>query len=296
MKVLDFFKQFPWNPQVKKPSTLPLLKMGSTDKFYIEILHKQLLLKGASAKKLSNDIASDSFEADTLSEVLRFQTTHLGPDNEILDADGKVGSETWWALFDESNQKLNLSPKSSEILSKDRLAILNVAEAEHAKGAREIPTGSNWGGEVSKYLKFVNIGPNPWCLAFCQWVTFEALKNLPWKNKGALVSAFWALCKKLGFAFTIKEYSPIPGDFFVIINKNGTGHIGIVTNVNSATTATQFNAIEGNSSDRVAKRLRNVGSNNHIGYINMYGDSKNRPNFSVGLVDKVDNSGLSQTR
>jgi hypothetical protein len=97
-------------------------------------------------------------------------------------------------------------------------------------------------------------------------------------------------------AFKVNKYSPIPGDFFIIVHGDDTGHIGIVSAVDSATNCKIFNTIEGNSGDRVALRERRVGADSHIGYINFYGDSNNRPKFNIGLSNNSSNDGLDKTR
>lgn len=295
--LLDFFKSFAWKTPDKLPKTLPLIKIGSKDKYYLDMIHKQLIVSGTSPQSLSDDVSSGVFGQQTKNAVIYFQQTHLGPDKENLSADGIVGNHTWWALYNSNGapQKLNLQPQQTNVTG-NRAKVLNVAITEHQKGVAEIPLGSNWGDGVSKYLQYIGIGPNPWCCSFCSWVVFTALGSLPWKTKMAHVETFWNLAKKLGMAFNVDAYSPVPGDFFVIVHKDGSGHIGIVSAVNSATKCTKFNTIEGNSSDRVALRERVPGNDSHIGYINFYGDDKNRPSFSVGLSDKVSFDGLDKTR
>ncbi len=298
MNFLDFFKSFPWREESPKPSTFPILKRNSRDKYYLDILHKQLILAGGNAKNLASDMAEDFFGDETYREVIRFQQTHLAPDKSALDVDGIIGPDSWWALFnfDGEEQRSNLKPEVVTNVSSDRLKVIKIALQQHANGTKEIPKGSNWGDGVTKFLKFCGLGPNPWCLAFVQWVVFEALKNLPWKSKTAHVKTFWQVCDKLGFAFKVKNYSPIPGDLFVIIHSDGTGHIGIISNVNSQTQATRLNVVEGNSGDRVALRERIPGQNSHVGYINFYGDQNKRPNFSTSMSEVTSSDEISKTR
>lgn len=298
MSLLDFFKTFPWNPDKAKPSGLPTIKRNNKDKYYLDILHKQLVSSGSDPKKLSMDMLEDFFGDETYKAVVAFQQTHLGPDNNVLDVDGIVGPDTWWALFnfDGDSQRNFLATSVSPTIENERAKVIKVALKEHSKGSREIPKGSNWGGEVSKYLKFCGIGPNAWCLAFVQWAVFEALKRLPWKRKETRVQTFWDLCLQLNIGFKVNNYSPIPGDLFVIVHKDGTGHIGIISNVNSETKASKLNVVEGNSGDRVALRERIPGQNDHVGYINFYGDSKNRPRFNTDLAQKVSFEELGKTR
>lgn len=298
MNFLDFFKNFPFKKAQPLPKKLPLLKIGSTDTYYVNLLHKQLISSGTSPKSLANDIPSSSFSQETKNAVIEFQQTHIDSDKRNLAVDGIVGDSTWWALFnyDSESQRIGLEKITQTSLSGNRSKVLSVAWGEYNKNIKEVPSGSNWGPDVSKYLKFIGIGPNAWCCAFAQWCVYTALGSLPWKTKGAHVATFWRLAKKLGMAFEYRNYSPIPGDLFVIVHSNDQGHIGIVSNVDSATSCTKFNAIEGNSGDRVALRERIVGHDDHIGYINFYGDSKNRPSFKVGLSSASSNDGKEKTR
>lgn len=297
MNSVDFFKSFPWKNPKSLPKTLPLIKEGNKDRYYVDLIHKQLVASGTSTQLLGKDIVDGVFGSATKNAVVYFQQTHLGPQKNNLSVDGVVGPDTWWALYNSNGDAQKLNLKSDVVsVSGNRAKVLNVAKSEHQKGVAESPKGSNWGDGVSKFLQYIGIGPNPWCCAFCSWVVFTALGLLPWKTKMAHVATFWALAKKLNMAFTINEYSPIPGDFFVIVHSSGQGHIGIVTNVDSDTKCKKFSAIEGNSSDRVALRERVVGIDDHIGYINFYGDSQNRPKFNVGLAYNPLTSGKSETR
>ena len=88
--------------------------------------------------------------------------------------------------------------------------------------------------------------------------------------------------------------NPQPGDVFFMLRTNGTGHTGIVESVNADGTIT---TIEGNTNgrgsrlgDRVARRVRTIGSNNGninggfmrpIGHIDPEDVVRTRPTFRV---------------
>jgi peptidoglycan hydrolase-like protein with peptidoglycan-binding domain len=50
------------------------------------------------------------FQEKTRQAVIYFQQTHRGPDSQPLEVDGKVGDDTWWALYHPSGapQKSNI--------------------------------------------------------------------------------------------------------------------------------------------------------------------------------------------
>ena len=53
------------------------------------------------------------------------------------------------------------------------------------------------------------------------------------------------------------EFSPVPGDAFVMLYQDGTGHIGFVLRVVKAN-ATAFNTLEGNCGNRVKVGCRQM--------------------------------------
>lgn len=286
---------FPWltkPPVTNKVPEYPLLKRGDKNE-YVGILQNQLASQGFYQGGIDND-----FGPKTESATVYYQQTHLNSAKQPLAVTGIVDKDTWWALFNPLVLEKKISKSTKLIpnnLSDERQKILSIAETEFNKPVKESPDGSNWGPDVKKYLQFCGIGPNPWCLAFVQWVTFTALGALPWKSKGAHVSTFYNLCKKLGMAHSVASgYKPKPGDLFIIVHGDNTGHIGIVARVGNG--STQLNVIEGNSSNRVALRTRTVGSNSHVGYVNPFGDETRPYDFEYGLVGKTDNSGIGSTR
>lgn len=118
--------------------------------------------------------------------------------------------------------------------------------AKKEVGKKEIPQGSNWGGDIPKYLKSVGIGyPAPWCMAFVFWTVDQYCKQKNTTNPlypTGHVATQWQKCKFLRVDLTNDQ--PQPGDIFIIINrKTGTGHCGFVVKVENGYILT----IEGNS-------------------------------------------------
>jgi hypothetical protein len=216
MNLLDFFKSFAWKKPDVLPKKFPVIKIGSTDKYYLDLIHKQLISSGTSPQSISKDISNNTFGSETKNAVSYFQQTHLGPDKQNLSVDGIVGPDTWWALYNSNgdSQKLNLKNTIPNI-SGNRAKVLNIAISEHQKGVAESPKGSNWGDGVSKYLKYIGIGPNPWCCAFANWVVYTALGSLPWKKKLAHVATFWRLAENLEWHLKLISILQFPAIFLL---------------------------------------------------------------------------------
>lgn len=126
-----------------------------------------------------------------------------------------------------------------------KLTLLDIACKEI--GTKEIPKGSNWGGDIPKYLESVGIKyPAPWCMAYTYWVVDQYYQQQGKPNplyKTGHVLTQWRKCKLLRFK------NPKPGDIFIILNldskgnPDGTGHCGFVYHV----TENKVYTIEGNT-------------------------------------------------
>lgn len=228
------------------------------------------------------------FGSRTTSGTRYFQMTHLGPDGTPLDVDGVVGPDTWWAGQNPSGaaQKSLIKPKTPTGISAVRRKVLALAQREHELGTREDPDGSNWGDGVTKFLE--GVGPNPWCCFFVWWVWKEANGEYLWGKRHGHVQTAWRVAKANGVAYTKDKYTPIPGDFFVLLYKNshgnftGTGHIGFVLSVSPD--GTSFNTIEGNTANRVKVGLRKISESSLVGFINPYGDEDDDHSFEKVLL------------
>jgi len=120
--------------------------------------------------------------------------------------------------------------------------VLSIAASQI--GVEEHPKGSNWGPQVSEYLKSVGIGfPASWCLAFVYWCHEKAAKELGCSNMMAKTGGVLNEWNKRKDNFSVTK--PEPGDVFIIDFGKGLGHTGIVESVEG-----EFvNTIEGNTND-----------------------------------------------
>jgi len=112
------------------------------------------------------------------------------------------------------------------------------AQAEIARGAREIPPGTNGGPFVWEYTGSRTDGP--WCAAFVQWCFEMSSESLPWRRTHSAKGLY----KRIGRAGSFVDV-PLPGD--VVCWDRGiigspAGHTGIVARVIGDT----FWSIEGN--------------------------------------------------
>jgi hypothetical protein len=253
--------------------------------------------KGDNVKLLQRLLASQgsfdgaiggTFGPLTKKAVAYFQMTHLGPNGKPLEVDGDVGKNTWWALMNPTGkpQRSGIVAAVPDQLFDARAKVLTVAVAEHKKEVHEIPDGSNWGGEVIKYLKAAGIGANAWCGCFWSWAHKEGLASFPMGQAQPHVQTAWNRAKSKGYAKPKAGYSPIPGDAFVYTFSGGTGHIGFVLSVDSATKARRFNTIEGNCGNRVKCGVRKVEDSSLVGFINVFGDEAR--DFETGIMGASD--------
>jgi hypothetical protein len=261
--------------------------------------------KGTDVKTLQSILRSQgcfeytstgNFLDKTRSAVRYFQQTHIGPSGKFLDADGIVGSDTWWALNNPSGapQKNSITPIIPKGLSDIRRKVLELALAEH--NCKEIPDGSNQGDGVDKFVD--GFGAIPWCCAFVSWVFKQATGDYPLGEHYVHCLTFWRDAKAAGKAFRKAGYKPKPGDMFVLLYKNssgslsGSGHIGYVLSVDRD--GDKFNTIEGNAGNRVKVGTRSMDEGSLYGFIDLLGD---QGDFEKALLtsDEIDSS-YSATR
>lgn len=228
--------------------------------------------------------ADGEFGPVTEASVIHFQQTHNGPTGVPLKTDGVVGPDTWWALNnpqspeDKEQSFAKTKDRLPGGLPNDRKVLLITALME--VGNYEIPDGSNWGPKIRKYLEFIGLTSNPWCLAFVMWVFNAAFSRLPWGGyRCGLVADFWNFAKRKSIAKDL-NYTPSPGDIFIMVHQNGTGHTGVVLRVSHD--GKWLNIIEGNSGNAVRIINRKVGANDHVGYVVALPEFSS---FERGLID-----------
>jgi len=130
-------------------------------------------------------------------------------------------------------------------------------------GQAEQPPGSNNSPRIAQYRTATAgaPGPGPWCAYFTSWLARGA--GVPVGDHGqgfGSVDALYAWAQKSGRAIpTSTGQDPKPGDLIV-----WDEHIGIVESVKPDGS---IQTIEGNSSDRVSRRVHQKGD--AIGYVRM---------------------------
>lgn len=232
-----------------------------------------------------------TFGPKTEQAVIYFQQTHQGKDGKMLDVDGEVGSKTLWALENPSGKeqtsgiKVQSKPSIARGLTPIRKAVVDLCVSEHKAGVCEVPDGANSGDGVDKYIK--GFGPAFWCMLFVTWI--RANSGLPLLNKKQMAhcQTVWNMAKTAGKAQLKDDYTPTPGDTFIMLYKKngrftGSGHTGIVTAVSE--NGKSFNAIEGNAGNRVKQTLRQMSQGDLIGFINDFPADEQPTDFPRGIV------------
>jgi hypothetical protein len=138
-----------------------------------------------------------------------------------------------------------------------------LAAAQGELGVAEQPPGSNDGPRIAEYRTAVpGGGVGPWCAYFVSWAARQAGTPIGEQGQGyASVSQVWAWGQRTGRAVPNGPgVRPQPGDLIVW----GGRHIGIVEGV---LPDGRVQTIEGNSSDRVSRRVHPPGS--ATGYVRL---------------------------
>jgi CHAP domain-containing protein len=138
-----------------------------------------------------------------------------------------------------------------------------VAMAQAEVGQAEQPPGSNNSPRIAQYRSATAgaPGPGPWCAYFTSWLARGS--GVPVGDHGqgfGSVDALYAWAQKSGRAIPASSgQNPKPGDLIV-----WDEHIGIVESV---LPDGRIQTIEGNSSDRVSRRVHAKGD--ALGYVRL---------------------------
>jgi hypothetical protein len=135
-----------------------------------------------------------------------------------------------------------------------------VAAAQGEVGQAEQPPGSNDSPRIAMYRSATagNPGVGPWCAYFVSWAARQA--GAPLGNQGqgfGSVDQLWSWAQSSGRAYSGTTQQPQPGDLIVFHE-----HVGIVESV---LPDGRIQTIEGNSSDRVSRRVHAPGD--AVGYV-----------------------------
>lgn len=125
--------------------------------------------------------------------------------------------------------------------------------------------------DSARIRKYKNGAQNnlPWCASFISWVYGAGQGSSNTKTFGYSMKSqtIRRRAQKAGFYSSVNSgYTPKPGDLMILKYSDDSGHIGIVSKVNSDGT---FETIEGNSSDRVRRVHRSKSTANLHGFIRM---------------------------
>jgi hypothetical protein len=138
-----------------------------------------------------------------------------------------------------------------------------VALAQAEVGVAEQPPGSNNSPRIAQYRAATAgaPGPGPWCAYFTSWLARSAGVPVGEHGQGfGSVDALYAWAQRSGRAVPASSgQNPRPGDLIV-----WDEHIGIVESVRPDGS---IQTIEGNSSDRVSRRVHAKGD--ALGYVKM---------------------------
>jgi hypothetical protein len=138
-----------------------------------------------------------------------------------------------------------------------------VALAQGELGQVEQPPGSNDSPRIAMYRQATaGSGVGPWCNYFVSWAAKQAGAPLGEQGQGfGAVAATWDWAQRTGRAVPAGQ-RPQPGDLIVWDGR----HIGIVEQV---LPDGRIQTIEGNSSDRVARRVHSADGSGATGYVRL---------------------------
>ena len=229
-------------------------------KQYEQEIKEQKELKETKTKELSELQEEINKQNPELEEKLKNIETEIKAIEEQRDKDvSKVENEINSKREQAKNYNAEIGTRTGQAASmtgsKFVQNALQLAQEELEKGVHEA-TGNNDGAEIDKYRNGAANG-QPWCGSFVSWI-YGAGQNSD--NGGtfgydASVSGIMQKAQNAGYYSPMGYYTPQAGD--LMIQKNGTSHVGMVTGVDADGT---IHTIEGNSGNRVAERTYRPGS------------------------------------
>jgi hypothetical protein len=235
-----------------------LIKKDSDDIASVKLIQQRLRDLGFTQPKRKGGTeplgVDGEFGANTQAAVELFQARHTNAHGAPLDIDGKVGSDTWGALFGgDTVPNSDDAPAASGILA----AVLDTASKE--VGVLEEPPGSNGGKRVEEYQRAVGISKgDAWCVAFVYWCFKQTAAGLGVANpmekecRTGGVLDLWNRARRASKVKTIATQAALdnpavlkPGLVFIIETGGGNGHTGIVSRI----VGNRLETIEGNTND-----------------------------------------------
>lgn len=219
------------------------------------------------------------YDAALQALVADFQASHVDISGQWLKTDRIVGPKTWWALENPSG-KAQEGPAVTKAKvtapTGERELVIAQAFEWYRKPTKEIPDGSNWGGNVAKLLAFLG-KPAYWCMYFLSRCFKDGTGRWPLgKNQGSCRELWEDAGKVTGARQPIGNgYVPRPGDIGVIIYGNGQGHVFLVVAVAPGTAlGYELETIGGNEGNQVKLSRRDTWRiESFKGFVNLFGDS-----------------------
>jgi hypothetical protein len=180
---------------------------------------------------------------------------------QMLRTASLTGSATPAAATTATGAAGTIAPAAAPAGNTPAARMVALAQAE--VGQAEQPPGSNNSPRIAQYRSATAgaPGPGPWCAYFTSWLARSAGVPLGEQGQGfGSVDAVYAWAQRSGRAMPASSgRDPRPGDLIV-----WDEHIGIVEAVRPDGSV---QTIEGNSSDRVSRRVHPKGS--ALGYVQM---------------------------
>lgn len=203
-----------------------IIAMGEADKETVRAIAAALTVKGYAVT------SPDGVYDRTLRSLVKlFQSQNVDLLGRPLEADGKVGSLSWGALF--GGRSINAVPTGAAGLA------LGVAVSQI--GVMEEPTGSNRGEMVDLYQRKVGLSLTPgkpghfWCMAFVYWCFLEAGGgSTPFPKTAGCIDAWNKVRAKdpsrlLTRTQALADPARVkPGMVFILDHGGGKGHTGFV--------------------------------------------------------------------
>jgi len=215
---------------------------------------------------------TDTFAPKLTSVVKWFQATNLDDRGRVLDQDGVVGPRTWWALSNSRAEAMrqHLFAAVPKGLSGVREQFLRAALADHARGTKEMPDGSNSGDGVTRFLPGGR--PIPWCMsAVAEWWR-DATGNYPFNVRWTGVLKFRDAAAASGVYFGRKKWNPAPGDLAIWDFGRGQGHVAVILAVDENPEI--FTSVGGNETNSVRVRNRGLKTEKSlVGWARLAGDT-----------------------
>lgn len=275
----------PFVPLAQKPAPYPghLIRLDSRDHDSVKRVQRRLRELGyKEPDKRGRPIPlldDGDFGDHTKDAVELFQIRHTDLDNNPLEVDGEVGSQTWGALFGRETVPVAPAAPSTGILGK----VLELASAEI--GVLEVPPGSNRGKRVQEFQSAAGVSPgDPWCAAFVCFIFGAASRALGIANPvsakkcvSGSVLDLWNRARTNGVPVVTAEEALDdpgrikPGMVFIISTGGGCGHTGLVSGISGI----RLETIEGNTNGG--------GSREGIGVFRRSG--RTVPSINRGFID-----------